>query len=60
MSNELVQKLAIAYAQAKLFQSQQEHPEKSLCDEEVRSFLKWYNYADHQIRSQCDDLDEYY
>lgn len=60
MSDELVQKLAIAYAQVKLVQEQQQHPEKSGYDEEVRFFLKQYNYACHQIHDQSNDLDEYF
>lgn len=60
MTDKTIHDLAVAYAQAKLIQSQQMHPEQNGYDEELRSFLKNYNYALHQLPVEYDSLDEHF
>ena len=57
MSDTLVEKLAIAYAQAKLIQHQQEHPEDSGYSNEIRKFLKWYHFAKIHIPEEDKAID---
>lgn len=60
MSDDLIRALAIAYAQTKLIQYQREHPENSFCDDEIRLFLKAYDYAGYQIPIEHKDFDEHF
>lgn len=60
MSNELVQKLAIAYAQAYLSQILKENPKKALDNDTLRSFLKCYDHAVYQIPIEYEDFDEHF
>ena len=57
MSDDLVRSLAIAYAQAKLFQHQQEHPEDSGYSDEIRDCLKWYHFAAIHIPEENKEID---
>lgn len=59
MSNELVQKLAIAYAQAYLSQVLQEDPKKARDNDTIRSFLKCYDYAVYQMPIEYEGFDEH-
>ena len=52
MSDDLIRDLAIAYAQAKLIQHQQDHPEDSGYSSEIRDFLKWYHFARLHINDE--------
>lgn len=45
MDAKTLHDLAVAYAHAKLIQSQQAHPENSFCSMELQGFLKSYHYA---------------
>ena len=56
MSDSVTHDLAVAYAQAKLLQYQQEHPEMNGDDEEVRLLLKAYHHACYQIPVENEDL----
>lgn len=58
MDDKMIHDLAIAYAQVKLIQFQQEHPDRNMTDEELCSFLKSYNYARCQLPIEYDGLDE--
>jgi len=58
MDKKTVYDLAIAYAQAKLLKYQQDNPEESGYDSELRSFVKAYNYAIHRIPIEYESLDE--
>lgn len=60
MDDKTFHDLAVAYAQAKLIQSQQMHPDQNGYDEELRSFLKSYNYALYQLPIESDALDEHF
>lgn len=60
MDDKTIHDLAVAYAQAKLIQSQEMHPEQSGYDEELRLLLKSYNYALHQLPVWYDALDEHF
>lgn len=60
MNEKVFHDLAVAYAQAKLLQFQQKHPEESCSDTELRSFLKAYNYALYQLPIEDNDLDEHF
>lgn len=57
MPNELVQKLAIAYAQVKLLRHQEEYPEGSGYSDEIRHFLKWYHFAAIHIPEEDKEID---
>lgn len=58
MDNKTIHDLAVAYAQAKLIQSQQERPDISGYDEEIHSFLEDYLHALHQLPVEYEELDE--
>lgn len=60
MSDSVIHDLAVAYAQAKLLQYQQEHPEAKGDDEEVRLLLKAYHHACCQIPVENEDLKDYF
>ena len=60
MSNELVQKLAIAYAQAYLSQILQQDAEKAWDNNTIRSFLKCYDYAVYQMPIEHEDFNEHF
>lgn len=57
MSDSAIHDLAVAYAQAKLMQEQQEHPENSGYSMEIRSFLKWYHFAAIHIPRENKEID---
>ena len=57
MSDSAIHDLAVAYAQAKLLQYQQEHPENGGYSEEIRDFLKWYHFAVIHIPSENKEID---
>ena len=52
MSDSVIHDLAVAYAQAKLMQEQQEHPEDSGYSEEIRSFLGSVHIRASTIRAK--------
>lgn len=58
MDDKTIHDLAVAYAQAKLIQCQQERPDLSGYDEEIHLFLKDYLYALHQLPVEYEELDE--
>lgn len=58
MNDKTIHDLAVAYAQAKLIQTQQVHPDLHGHNEEIRSFLKDYLHALHQLPIEYEDLDE--
>ena len=60
MSDPAIHDLAVAYAQAKLIQFQQEHPDKNGNNDEVRLLVKAYHHACYQIPIESEDLDEYF
>ena len=60
MSDDVIHDLAVAYAMAKLLKSQQEHPEGNGYNTEIRSLIKNYYYALHQIPEEDSSLDEYF
>lgn len=57
MNNDTKEKLAIAYAQAKLMQAQDS---SDLSEEEIRSFLKAYYFALYELTIIDDSLDEHF
>lgn len=57
MSGSVIHDLAVAYAQAKLIQYQQAHPEDSGYSNEIRQFLKWYHFAEIHIPRENEDID---
>ena len=60
LTDELVEKLAIAYAQAYLTQTLQKGPEKAWDNSTIRSFLKCYDYASYQIPIEYEDFDQHF
>ena len=60
MSDFAIHDLAVAYAQAKLLQYQQEHPKDSLSNDELRFFLKAYDYASYQMPIEYEGFDEHF
>ena len=60
MDQILTHELAIAYAHAKLINSQAKRQDDDLSDSEVRSFLKSYYYALHQLPVEDKDLDDHF
>ena len=57
MSDSAIHDLAVAYAQAKLIQHQQKHPEDTGYTDEIRTFVKWYHYAQIHIPQEDEDID---
>lgn len=57
MSDSMIHDLAVAYAQAKLIQHQQEYPEDSGYSSEIRDFLKWYHFATIHIPRENKEID---
>lgn len=60
MTEQHIHDLAVAYAQAKLLKIQQDNPDESGYDSELRSFFKSYHHAIHQIPIENEDLDEHF
>ena len=60
MSDELIEKLATAYAQAYLTQTLQEDPQKAWDNSTIRSFLKCYDYVTHQMPIEYESFDEHF
>ncbi len=58
MDEKVRHDLAIAYAQVKLLRFQREYPKEDFMENEVRTFLKAYNYAYYQLEIEWEDLDE--
>lgn len=60
MDKNFNHELAIAYAHAKLIKRQQDIPEESGYDSELRSFLKSYYYALNQIPLESADMEDHF
>ena len=57
MTDKEIHDLAVAYAQVKLAQYQQENPKYRGTDLEIRSFLKSYYFAKIHIPEEDENID---
>lgn len=60
MDNKTVHDLAVAFAQVKLFRYLQESPDMNGYSDEIRTFVKAYTHACHEIPATYKDLDEHF
>ena len=58
MNDKTIHDLAVAYAQAKLIQFQQDRPDLNGYDEEINTFLSDYLHALRQLPIEYENLDE--